>query len=183
MQAKVKKERDAFVIHLSGKVDFDSSEPFRSTLMNHIKGTNVVFNMKELDFVGSNGITPFVQTIKELCSGSVGIVRFCHLSSEFVRIFEANDIPFGVNFQDEFSAIDSLFTPVEAPMPDFQESVRPEAVVAVDPSFSAGSTLSRPEVGQSQAQSIDKIPSVVSEEPFITGLGVIADDSSESIPE
>lgn len=120
MQAKVKKEKDAYVIQLSGKVDFDSSEPFRKTVMNHIVGSNVVFNMSELDFVGSNGITPFVETIKNLCDSTEGSVRFCNLSSEFVRIFEANEIPFGVNFRDEFSAVNSLLSRVGNSLPDFQ---------------------------------------------------------------
>ena len=121
MQAKIKKERDAFVIHLSGKVDFDSSEPFRTTLLNHVKGSNDVFNMQGLDFVGSNGITPFVQTIKDLLQGSTALVRFCHLSSEFVRIFEANEVAFGYNFQDEASAVNSLYSIPVQTVPDFQD--------------------------------------------------------------
>jgi anti-anti-sigma factor len=143
MQAKIKKERDAFVIHLSGKVDFDSSEPFRSTLLSHIKGTNVVFNMKDLDFVGSNGITPFVQTLKDLCAGNGARVRFCNLSSEFVRIFEANDIPFGVNFQDEFSAMNSLFVQAEHTMPDFQEIGGAQSTLTPAPGTVAPSVLDR----------------------------------------
>ena len=143
MQAKIKKENSAFIIHLSGKVDFDSSEPFRKTILNHLNDSDVVFNMRDLDFVGSNGITPFIDTLKTLCQGTRGRVRFCYLSSEFVRLFEASDIPFGVNFQDEVTALHSLFQSPRFQVAqidplygsEFTSPPEVQSAIAVDPGF------------------------------------------------
>lgn len=128
MQAQVKQEGDVFYIHLSGKVDFDSSEPFRNTILRHVKGSRVIFNLQGLNFVGSNGITPFVETMKTLCAESGSLVRFCNVSSEFQRIFEANEIFIGANFEDEKMAYESLQFSSAASMPSFQENVPQEAM-------------------------------------------------------
>ena len=122
MQAQVKQEGDVFYIHLSGKVDFDSSEPFRDTILRHVKGSRVIFNLQGLAFVGSNGITPFVETMKTLCTEAGSLVRFCNVSSEFQRIFEANEIFIGANFEDERLAYESLQFSSAASMPGFQEA-------------------------------------------------------------
>lgn len=109
MKALIRQEGDVFVIHLKGKVDFDSTEPFRNTVLSHLTNQKVVFNLHELDFVGSNGITPFVETLVELSHIGESAIHFCNMSTEFQRIFEASGIRGLKIFEDEVAARNSFF--------------------------------------------------------------------------
>jgi len=110
MKALVQQEGELFVIHLKGIIDFDSTEPFRKTVLSHLKDRKVVFNLNELSFVGSNGITPFIETLVELSQGDETNIRFCHLSSEFQRIFEASDIKNLKIYENEQIAKNSFYS-------------------------------------------------------------------------
>jgi anti-anti-sigma factor len=110
MKALIKQEGEVFVIHLKGHVDMDSTEPFRKTVLSHLKKEKVIFNLNELSFVGSNGITPFIETLVELTNLGQGRVHFCHLSSEFQRIFEASDIQDLRIFENETTAKSSFYS-------------------------------------------------------------------------
>ncbi len=109
MKAMIRQEGEVFVIYLRGKVEFDSTEPFRNTVLSHLKNQKVVFNMENLNFVGSNGITPFIETMVELCNSRDSNVHFCNLSSEFQRIFEASSIQALKVFENESVAKSSFY--------------------------------------------------------------------------
>lgn len=109
MKAMIRQEGEVFVIHLKGKIEFDSTEPFRDTVLSHLKSQKVVFNLESLNFVGSNGITSFIETMVELCNSQGSSVHFCNLSSEFQRIFEASPIRSLKVFENEFVAKSSFY--------------------------------------------------------------------------
>lgn len=120
MKAMIRQEGEVFVIHLKGKIEFDSTEPFRNTVLSHLKNQKVVFNLENLNFVGSNGITPFIDTMEELCNTQGADVHFCNLSSEFQRIFEASAIQTLKIFENECVA-KSSFHEVFRNSPDMPE--------------------------------------------------------------
>lgn len=76
------------VVHLKGRIDLETIEPFVSWV-NHLRNHEVIFNMRDLSFVGSNGITAFVDSMRSLAKHSTKSIKFCCVSSEFRRIFGA----------------------------------------------------------------------------------------------
>jgi anti-anti-sigma factor len=90
VEAWIEKEGDVVVVHLKGRVDYESVEPFRSHCVRHLSREKVVFNLSELAFVGSIGITDFVQTITQLSQANESGIKFAAVGNEFRRIFEAS---------------------------------------------------------------------------------------------
>lgn len=104
MQAKMERDGEVIVVHLQGRVDFESAGPFRETCLQRLADAKVVFNLNRLSFVGSNGITPFVEAITALSEKNQQGICFCGVGSEFRRIFEASDIRNLRIFADENGA-------------------------------------------------------------------------------
>ena len=101
MKAFIRKNNNnVFVIDLKGEVDFASAEPFYDTCMNKLSKKNIIFNFKNLSFVGSDGLKSFMSTMKDLKQKSS--LQFCCVGSEFRRVFaesEINDIAICENEQ------------------------------------------------------------------------------------
>ena len=74
----------------------------------------MVFNLEGLNFVGSNGILPFMETLEELRKVSNVEVRFCKVSSEFQKIFSASPLKDVEIFSDENGAIYSNKTTLQS---------------------------------------------------------------------
>ena len=64
MQARISHQGEVMVIHLSGRVDVETAQPFREACLNQIKAKKVVFDFQNLSFVGSSGILPFLDTLQ-----------------------------------------------------------------------------------------------------------------------
>ena len=89
MQAKMSMEGEIAVVHLSGRIDFDSADQFHEVVSNHLAGQKVVFDLTNLDFVGSNAITPFVRSLEVFRSQSGTPVPMFGVGPEFKKIFSA----------------------------------------------------------------------------------------------
>ena len=85
-----KNNNNILVIDLKGEVDFASAEPFYQTCMNILSEKNIIFNLKNLNFVGSDGLSSFVNTMKDLKAKSS--LQFCCVGSEFRRVFAESEI-------------------------------------------------------------------------------------------
>lgn len=92
MEAWIERAGDVVVVHLRGRVDYGSTEPFRDHCVKHLSKEKVIFNLKELNFVGSIGITDFVSTVTDLANLSPAGIKFASVGSEFRRIFEASEM-------------------------------------------------------------------------------------------
>jgi anti-sigma B factor antagonist len=108
MQAKIRKDGDVTVVELRGRLDFETAEPFRETCQDVLANSKVVFNLSELSFVGSSGIGAFVNTLREFSRGAPVAPKFCHVKSEFRKVFKATDDEAFQIFDDENSAIGSF---------------------------------------------------------------------------
>lgn len=92
MKAIVEQEGDVFVVRLSGFLDYESLDPFRLSCLQYFSSKKVIFNLKNLSFVGSSGITPFVETMTELKGLNRDGFKFCEVGSEFRRVFAASPV-------------------------------------------------------------------------------------------
>ncbi len=92
MEAKFAKVGEVMIVELTGRLDFETAQPFRKTCLDHLVHQKVVLDMNHLNFVGSLGIKDFVETIEGLFQKTQTGVRLCGVSSEFRRLFEASAI-------------------------------------------------------------------------------------------
>ena len=104
MEAKIQKEGDVTIVHLRGRLDFESSEPFRKTCLQDLTQEKVIFNLNELSFVGSSGVTDFVDTIVSLSEKNDFGVKCYGVSSEFKKIFETRSDKGVEIYDDEMTA-------------------------------------------------------------------------------
>lgn len=109
MEAKVQHRDGVVVVNLKGFIDVETAQPFREACMKSLAKQNkkVIFNLEGLNFVGSNGILPFMETLEDLRKMSNVEVRFCKVSSEFQKIFSASPLKDVEIFSDENGAINA----------------------------------------------------------------------------
>ncbi len=98
MKTEIKKNGDTIVVNMDGRLDFDTYLPLRENLSKLTKHETtdsvpkkIIFNLENLEFVGSSGISSFVQTLKEFNATATTKPRYCNVKSEFRRIIEAFD--------------------------------------------------------------------------------------------
>ncbi len=120
MQTKVHDYGDVTIVEMTGTLDIETQFRFRQACLRHLNGKKVVFNLENLNFVGSNGITPFVETIRFLAKSSRDGIKMCGLRSEFKRIFMSNQIQSLEIFEDQQSAVQSFYLKPSIPQ-EFEE--------------------------------------------------------------
>lgn len=89
MRAEITKNGDITIVSLEGQISFDTITPFRDHCMNKLKGAKVVFDLGQLSFVGSVGITSFFEIIKDVVESKALEPKFCNVKSEFQKLFSA----------------------------------------------------------------------------------------------
>lgn len=98
MKTQIKKEGDTWVVSMEGYLDFENQMPFRERLIklanqtrSDIAPKKIIFNLENLKFVGSSGISAFIQALKEFGENTSTKPRYCHVKSEFQRLMKAFD--------------------------------------------------------------------------------------------
>ncbi len=108
MEAKFAVRDQVVVVELQGRLDFESSAPFRRTCLEKLIREKVVFDLRNLNFVGSLGLKDFVSTLDDLARASQPGIKFCGVSSEFRRLFEASGLSGHEIFENQEGAIQSF---------------------------------------------------------------------------
>lgn len=104
MTIKANIQRDAqgnIIVRMQGGLDYEYSIPLREELTQLIsKHPEAMINidMAGMDFVGSSGISHFVETIKIIHSNDSGKISLCNVNSEFRKVFKLFNL-------DEFELI------------------------------------------------------------------------------
>ena len=111
MEARFAVKGEILVVELNGRLDFETTIPFRKTCLERLISEKVVFDLRNLNFVGSLGLTDFVTTLDQMSQKSSSGVRFCGVSSEFKRLFEASGLAEHTIFESQEKAIQSFVTP------------------------------------------------------------------------
>lgn len=110
MEARFAVRGQVLVVELNGRLDFETTEPFRRTCLEKLLQEKVVFDLKNLNFVGSLGLTEFISTLDVMSRTSTVGIRFCGVSSEFRRLFEASGIPLQQFFDSQDKAVQSFWS-------------------------------------------------------------------------
>jgi anti-anti-sigma factor len=88
MDAVVVWDKDVLVVTLSGTMDFDKAFEFRKKSLRHFIQNKVVFSLKNLNFVGSTGMSSFVETIAEISQKNPNGIGLCEVGLEYKRLLE-----------------------------------------------------------------------------------------------
>lgn len=95
MKTQIKRNGDTVVVSIDGKIDYETQVPLKDELQRLSRTdttpTKVIFNLKNLEFVGSSGISNLVQTLKDFNGRANVKPRYCHVRSEFQKIIKAFD--------------------------------------------------------------------------------------------
>ena len=98
MRTLIKKDGDTIIVSMEGFLDFENQISLRDNLLNLANQTRkndsqkrIIFNLENLEFVGSSGISAFIQTLKEFNATATSIPRYCHVRSEFQKLIRAFD--------------------------------------------------------------------------------------------
>jgi anti-anti-sigma factor len=124
LEARIIQAHDITVVKLKGFLDFEIAETFRKNCLENLSGYKVIFNLRELSFVGSSGITPFVEMLSQFSKSNNVRPKFCEMTSEFRRLFLSSQINDYEIFEDELGAMKS-FTAPPAPVAAVIEAVLP----------------------------------------------------------
>ena len=92
MEARVQIVDGIYSVELVGRIGFDVIDTFRKVCMEKWVQRKLVFDLKNLHFVGSHGIADFVTTFEDLSKVKNTSIKFCGMSSEFRKIFQASEI-------------------------------------------------------------------------------------------
>jgi len=110
MEASVIVRGDVRIINLSGVLDIESAQAFQKSIQKHVQHMQgpIIFNLKQLNFVGSTGIKSFMEAISCVCEQRQAGLKMFGVKSEFQRIFSVkfkNTIEF---YETENSALASF---------------------------------------------------------------------------
>lgn len=107
MKTDIKKIGDTLVVSLDGRLSFETQEKMRESLNKILRRSKtdetakkIIFNLQNLEFVGSSGISSFVQALKEVNRDAPTKPRYCNVKSEFKKIIEAFDEESAFEFFD-----------------------------------------------------------------------------------
>lgn len=98
MKTHITKTEDVIIVSMNGHVDFETYVPLRedlAKLADQVRANEtpkqIIFNFENLEFVGSSGISSFIQTLKEFNAIVPSKPRYCNVKSEFRKIIRAFD--------------------------------------------------------------------------------------------
>ena len=92
MEAKVVQFEDIYVVHLKGQLNFESADALKARCSSVFLRRKVIFDLSCLSFVGSSGITPFLELLGELLKINGNTLKVCAVGNEFIRVFEAGGL-------------------------------------------------------------------------------------------
>jgi anti-anti-sigma factor len=119
VEAVVTRAGDVIVVSLKGFLNFETSDQFKKGCLTNFINKHVIFDLKELSFVGSSGLTSFVEVFREFKAKSSQPAKFCGLSQEFRRLFWASELQDIELYEDAFTAHASFTQPIPGTPIDF----------------------------------------------------------------
>ena len=110
MKARVKSTERSVVISIDGKIDYETQDQVCAFINSTIERSKkdhaakkIIMNFQNLEFVGSSGITQFVQSLKQIHHETDVTPKYCGVRSEFQKIIKAFDEENQFDFYDDDS--------------------------------------------------------------------------------
>ena len=116
MKTKIRKEQEIYFFDFEGSLDFQSVDRLRFLWSQKgLKKKKIIFNLKALFFVGSQGFSVFFETVEAVKKEN--ILKICSASSEFEKFFYSKGME-AILFESEREAISSF----DSSKKDFEKS-------------------------------------------------------------
>jgi anti-anti-sigma factor len=110
MKAKLSSQDESIVISIDGKIDYETQDAVAAFIGSTIErnqrdhaAKEIIVNFSDLQFVGSTGITQFVQSLKNIHNETDFTPKYCGVKSEFQKIIKAFDEGNEFDFYDDAS--------------------------------------------------------------------------------
>jgi anti-anti-sigma factor len=98
MKTHIKRTGNTIIVEVHGRIDHESQAPLRDSLSRLVRQTKtdsvpqqIIFDLKQLEFVGSSGISNFIQALKDVNAQAAIKPLYCNVKSEFQKIIKAFD--------------------------------------------------------------------------------------------
>lgn len=109
-RTSVSSQGNITILEFQGQLNFEAQQDLRDQYAELIvKHENVVIDLSLLEFVGSSGVTNFIQTLRDLAAEKGRQPRFCNVPSEFKRLLEAFRIDATTIFESRSDALKDFF--------------------------------------------------------------------------
>jgi anti-anti-sigma factor len=125
VEAKLSHEKDVYIVHVGGTLDIEDTQGFKSVVLQKLRKQKIIFNIQKASFVGSTGLGPFLETLREVSTQGVCGLKMVGASSEFKRLLQ----------NLELSNLE-IFETNEGALRSFTEPVMPQ-VILTEPSILA----------------------------------------------
>ena len=111
MKAKFRKKEDIYFFDFEGDLDFQTVDKLRFFWSQKaLRQKKIVFNLKDLSFVGSQGVNVFSETVE--VANRDNYLKICCASPEFSKFFDSRGMRC-LLFESEGEAISSFFNSEE----------------------------------------------------------------------
>ena len=94
IKTNIRKDGNTVIVSLEGHLDFETTDSLRESLIKLEGATNdqrVIFDLGLSHFVGSSGISGFIQALREFNARAGTRPRYANVRNEFKRIITAFD--------------------------------------------------------------------------------------------
>ena len=88
MKIDINTTSESVVVSFTGFLDFESVGQFSEAMSKLKLSQKLVFDFKDLEFVGSSGITSFIDTIDKVYQKHEGQIKLAGVGSDFKKIIE-----------------------------------------------------------------------------------------------
>ncbi|MDG0816523.1 STAS domain-containing protein [Bdellovibrio svalbardensis] len=87
MEVRILLDGDVAVVSLSGRIEIEKAQSFKTACLQNFKNKKIVFCMKNLNFVGSSGIQSFFGILNDLNAANKMNAKIAGLNPDFQRLF------------------------------------------------------------------------------------------------
>jgi anti-anti-sigma factor len=94
MRATVTRVSDVVLVCLSGRIEIEKSKALKRVLMKDYKETKMVFCLKELSFVGSYGLTLFMQVLQDLNKENLCTIKISGATRDIQFLMDSCEVIF-----------------------------------------------------------------------------------------
>lgn len=94
MKTQITESKHFIIVSCNGLVSHETQGTLKDglrALQSQETSKEIIFDFKDLEFVGSTGITQFIQTLKDFNSQSKVKTRYCNVGPEFKKFIRAFD--------------------------------------------------------------------------------------------
>jgi len=106
MKAKFRKEQDIYFFDFEGDLDFQTVDRLKIFWSQQgLKHKKVIFNLKHLSFIGSQGLSVFSETVET--ANKENLLKICSSSPEFAKFFDSRGMK-SLLYENEREAISSF---------------------------------------------------------------------------